>query len=121
MIEKLTRPTVDTVGIAEITDISVRSPPIRKRRGLSGVLLMQRSGVISITLQGMIWSKTFLDQKKMLLPPAPVPQEPHWSEHRQVNPDGDEQMEEINMIFGGSMSIALKTQGKKLEREISLA
>jgi hypothetical protein len=30
-------------------------------------------------------------------------------------------MEEINMIFGGSMSIASKTQGKKLEREISLA
>jgi hypothetical protein len=30
-------------------------------------------------------------------------------------------MGEINMIFGGSMSIASKTQGKKLEREISLA
>jgi hypothetical protein len=30
-------------------------------------------------------------------------------------------MGEINVIFGGSMSIALKTQGKKLEREISLA
>jgi hypothetical protein len=57
----------------------------------------------------------------MSLPPAPVPQEPHRGEHRQVDPDGDEQMEEINMIFGGSMSIALKTQGKKLEREISLA
>jgi hypothetical protein len=27
----------------------------------------------------------------------------------------------INVIFGGSMSIASKTQGKKLEREISLA
>jgi hypothetical protein len=30
-------------------------------------------------------------------------------------------MGEINMIFGGSMSIASKTQGKKLERETSLA
>jgi hypothetical protein len=29
-------------------------------------------------------------------------------------------MDEINVIFGGSMTIALKTQGKKLEREISL-
>jgi hypothetical protein len=29
-------------------------------------------------------------------------------------------MGEINVIFGGSMSIALKTQGKKLEQEISL-
>jgi hypothetical protein len=26
-----------------------------------------------------------------------------------------------NVIFGGSMSIASKTQGKKLEQEISLA
>jgi hypothetical protein len=60
MIEKLTRPTVDTVGIAEITDISVRSPPIRKRRGLSSVLLMQRSGVISIALQDMSWKSARL-------------------------------------------------------------
>jgi hypothetical protein len=30
-------------------------------------------------------------------------------------------MAEINMIFGGSMSIASETQGKKLQREISLA
>jgi hypothetical protein len=30
-------------------------------------------------------------------------------------------MEEINMIFRGSMSITSKTQGKKLQREISLA
>jgi hypothetical protein len=30
-------------------------------------------------------------------------------------------MIEINMIFGGSMSITFKTQGKKLQREISLA
>jgi hypothetical protein len=30
-------------------------------------------------------------------------------------------MTEINMIFEGSMSITSKTQGKKLQREISLA
>jgi hypothetical protein len=30
-------------------------------------------------------------------------------------------MGEINVIFGGSMPIASKTQGKKLERKISLA
>jgi hypothetical protein len=30
-------------------------------------------------------------------------------------------MGEINVIFGGSMSIALKTQGKKVEWETSLA
>jgi hypothetical protein len=30
-------------------------------------------------------------------------------------------MGEINMVFRGSMSISSKTQGKKLEREISLA
>jgi hypothetical protein len=30
-------------------------------------------------------------------------------------------MREINVIFGGSMLITSKTQGKKLEWEISLA
>jgi hypothetical protein len=30
-------------------------------------------------------------------------------------------MGEISVIFGGSMSISYKTQGKKLQREISLA
>jgi hypothetical protein len=54
-------------------------------------------------------------------PVAPVAQEPSHGEHRRVDPDGDEQMGEINVIFGGSMSIASKTQGKKLERDINLA
>jgi hypothetical protein len=55
-------------------------------------------------------------------PPAtPMPQEAHQGEHRRVDQDGDEQMGEINVIFGGSMSITSKSQGKKLEREISLA
>jgi hypothetical protein len=57
--------------------------------------------------------KTFLDRKKMAPPAAPVAQEPHRGEHRQANPAAaNEQMGEINVIFGGSMSIASKTQGK---------
>jgi hypothetical protein len=55
-------------------------------------------------------------------PPAPsVAQEPRRGEHHRVDFDNEDQMGEINVIFGGSMSIASKTQGKKLEREISLA
>jgi hypothetical protein len=65
--------------------------------------------------------KTFLDCKKMPLPIAPVAQEPHQGEHCRANPDNDDQMGEINVIFRGSMSITSKTQGKKLEWEIILA
>jgi hypothetical protein len=55
-------------------------------------------------------------------PVAQVAQEPQRDEHRRTNPpDDDEQIGEINVIFGGSMSISLKAQGKKLEQEISLA
>jgi hypothetical protein len=58
------------------------------------------------------------------MPPATaqVAPEPRRGKYRRANPpDDDEQMGEINMIFEGSMSNALKTQGKKLEQEISLA
>jgi hypothetical protein len=66
--------------------------------------------------------KTFLNRKKMPPPAALVPQDAHWGEHRWANPpNDDEKMGEINMIFRGSIPIASKTQGKKLEREISLA
>jgi hypothetical protein len=55
-------------------------------------------------------------------PPAvPAPQDPHRGEHHREISDGDEHMAEINMIFRGSMSITSKMQGKKLQREISLA
>jgi hypothetical protein len=54
-------------------------------------------------------------------PAAPVLQEPRRGDHRQEDSDGDEQMGDINVIFGGSMSLASKTQGKKLQREISLS
>jgi hypothetical protein len=48
-------------------------------------------------------------------PPAPLaPQEPRRGNHRRENFDDDEHMAEISMIFGGSMSITSKMQGKKL-------
>jgi hypothetical protein len=54
-------------------------------------------------------------------PPAtPTPQDHRRGEHRWEVSDGDEHMMKINMIFEGSMSITSKTQGKKLQREISL-
>jgi hypothetical protein len=40
--------------IARITDIAASSPRIKKKRGLSGALTMQRSGARSIIPQGMI-------------------------------------------------------------------
>jgi hypothetical protein len=57
----------------------------------------------------------------MLPPAAPAPQDPRRGEHRREVSDGDKHMAEINMIFRGSMSITSKTQGKKLQHEISLA
>jgi hypothetical protein len=63
--------------------------------------------------------KTFLDRKKMP-PPAPVAQELRRGEHRQADPNNEDQMGKINIIIGGSMPITSKTQGKKLEREITL-
>jgi hypothetical protein len=75
-----------------------------------------------ISGHGLEECKTFLYHKKMPPPAAQVAQEPRWGEHRRANPpDGNEQMGEINVIFRGSISIASKTYGKKLKREISLA
>jgi hypothetical protein len=54
-------------------------------------------------------------------PAAPAPQEPPLVDQRRVDYDGDEQMGEINVIFGGSMSITSKMPEKKLQCEISLA
>jgi hypothetical protein len=69
----------------------------------------------------LVECKTFLDQKKMPPPAAPALQEPRWVDQRREESDEDEQMEEINVIFGGSMPLTSKTQGKKLQCEISLA
>jgi hypothetical protein len=49
--------------------------------------------------------KTFLDRKKMTPPATVAPQEPRQVDQRHVDPDGDEQMTETNVIFGGSVSI----------------
>jgi hypothetical protein len=57
------------------------------------------------------------------MPPPAVstPQDPRRGErHREIS-DRDEHMVEINVIFGGSMSITSKTQWKMLQCEISLA
>jgi hypothetical protein len=62
--------------------------------------------------------KTFLDRMKMSAPQ--VVQEQRRGEHRWANTDNEDQMDEINVIFRGSLSISSKTQGKRLEREISL-
>jgi hypothetical protein len=57
------------------------------------------------------------------MPPltALVAQEPRLGEHRRADPDNEDQMGEINVIFGGNISIASKMQGKKLKREFTLA
>jgi hypothetical protein len=50
-----------------------------------------------------------------------VAQEPRRGDHHRADTDNEDQMDLINVIFGGSLSIASKTQGKRLERETSLA
>jgi hypothetical protein len=50
-----------------------------------------------------------------------VAQELRRGDHHRVDTDNEDQMDEINVIFGVSLSIASKTQEKKLKREISLA
>jgi hypothetical protein len=47
----------------------------------------------------------------------PVAQEPRHGEDHWVDPDNDSEMDKINVIFRGSISITSKTQGKKLKRE----
>jgi hypothetical protein len=54
-------------------------------------------------------------------PAALAPQETRQVDQRRVDSNGNEQMREINVIFRGSMSITSRTQGKKIQREISLA
>jgi hypothetical protein len=51
----------------------------------------------------------------------PTAQEPQWGQHHRADPDNEDQMDEINVIFGGSLSIASTTHEKKLKREINLA
>jgi hypothetical protein len=53
--------------------------------------------------------KTFLYQKKMPPPAALAPQEPQLVDQCWANSDRDEQMGEINVIFGCSKSITSMT------------
>jgi hypothetical protein len=48
-------------------------------------------------------------------PPAPVAKEPHRGKYYRADPDNEDQMGEIKVIFGDSMSITSKIQGKKLK------
>jgi hypothetical protein len=50
-----------------------------------------------------------------MLPPAPTAQETRRGELHCGYPKNEDHMDEINVIFGGSLSIASKTHGKKLE------
>jgi hypothetical protein len=54
-------------------------------------------------------------------PTASVAQEPRRGEHHRADPNNEDQMGKINVIFRGSMSIVSKMQGKKLKQKISLA
>jgi hypothetical protein len=51
----------------------------------------------------------------------PTVQELCRGDHRGVDPDNDEQFDDINVIFRASLSITSKTEGNKLEQGISLA
>jgi hypothetical protein len=55
------------------------------------------------------------------MPAKTTVQELRRGDQRRADPDNDDQFDEINVIFGGSLSITSKTQGKKLKRKISLA
>jgi hypothetical protein len=85
---------------------------------------MQRSGARSIIPQDMIWksAKLFWITRRCHHQQHRWPRNPVRANTPRANPaTTNEQMGEINVIFRGSMSITSKTQGKKLEREISLA
>jgi hypothetical protein len=55
------------------------------------------------------------------MPEKPATQESWRGEHHRADLNNEDQMDEINVIFEGSLSITSKTQGNKLEREINLA
>jgi hypothetical protein len=97
--------------IAKITETASNSSWIRKRRGISIALTIQRSGVRSIVPRDVIWKSA----KLFWIVRRCRHQQHRWPRNLV------EQMGEINVIFRGSMFIVSKTQGKKLEWEISLA
>jgi hypothetical protein len=50
----------------------------------------------------------------------PAAQEPRRGEHRRSDPNNDDQLDEINVIFGCSMSIASK-KNEVVDTDISFA
>jgi hypothetical protein len=93
----------------EVTGTTRNNPQIRRRRDPSDVQWC-RKVVRDHCTDGhdLEECKTFLDHKRMPPPVAPAPQDPHRGEHCREISDGDEHMVEINVIFGGSMSITFK-------------
>jgi hypothetical protein len=55
MITRSTQLTEEIAGTEETIDSAVSNPQSRKRRGLFGVLVMQRSVVRFTAPRGMIW------------------------------------------------------------------
>jgi hypothetical protein len=122
MIRRSTPLTEEIRRTTEIAGIAVSSPQIRRIRDPSDAHDAEKWCEIYRTVgHDLEECKKFLDHKKMPPPPAPAPQDPRRGEHHREDPNGNEHMAEINMIFGGSMSIDSMTQGKKLQREISMA
>jgi hypothetical protein len=104
---------------AGIKDSVENNPRIRKRRPFRRPDdAEKRCEIHRTTGHDLEECRTFLDRKRM---PPPAPQEPRRVNHCRENSEDDEHMAEISMIFGGSMSIISKEQGKKLQREINLA
>jgi hypothetical protein len=91
--------------ITEIVGIVSSNPQTRRRRDHSMALLTQKTGARSIVPLDMIWMSAKLVWIKEMPPLASVAQEPRRGEHRRVDPNNEDQMGEINMIFGGSMTI----------------
>jgi hypothetical protein len=108
MIGRSTQLIVEIAEITEITNQKEKRPLHRPADAKKWCEIHRTTG------HNLKECKTFLDHKKMP-PPAPVAQEPRRGEHHRADPNHEDQMSEINVIFGGSMSIASKTQEKKLE------
>jgi hypothetical protein len=125
MIGRSIQPIVETAGIEEIADITKiasRNSDQKEKRSFHRPVDAKKWCEIHRTIRHDLEEcKTFLDHKKKPPQSAQVAQEPRRGGHHQVDPDNEDQMGEINVIFRGSMSIASKMQGKKLKRGITLA
>jgi hypothetical protein len=131
MIKRSTPQNEEIRRTTEDTATTENNTQIRRKGDPSDAPTTQRSGVKSNAEKwceihrtdghDLKECKTFVDHKKMSPPAVPAPQDPRRGEHRWEVSDGDEHMVEINMIFGGSMSITFKTQGKKVQCKIRLA